>query len=131
MKSKTNTQKTPERYLMTAENILIDDDLFFEDDHINAYIAAWFDVDLRFNLQTRDTPDYINVYADYYPDEDYLTVIYIIIHNDGRNDEDFEVQDLADSEREVIIRLMNEKCKEENDGLNIAAALKQFNEEDC
>jgi hypothetical protein len=81
-------------------------------------------------LSTKDTPDYVNVYADYYPDEDRLVVTYIIIHDDGSGDEDFEVQDLADSERELIIRLMNEQCKKENDGLEMAAVLDNFRKED-
>ena len=125
-----NTKTQEDRYLLTAEKICIGDDIFFEDDYLNAYIETWFDVDLRFGIKTEDTPDWVNVYGNYYPDEDRLVVIYIIIHDDGRNDEDFEVEDLADSERELIIRLMDEKCKEENDGLDMKAAFKRFYEED-
>jgi len=121
-----NTDTQTERYLMNADNIIVGPEIFFEEDHLNGYIETWFDVDLRFNLSTADTPDYVNVYADYYPDDDRLVVTYIIIHNDGEGDEDFEVKDLADSERELIIRLMNEQCKKENDGLEMAAAFDKF-----
>ena len=123
------TQTNSESYLLTADNIRIDPELFFESDYVNAYICTWFDVDLRFNLNTKDTNDFVNVYADYYPNEDRLVVTYIIVRNDISNDEDFEVKDLADSERELIISLMNEQCKKENDGLDMAAVLKKLNEE--
>ena len=117
---------TEDKYLLTADNIRVGHEIFFEEDHLNAYVETWFDVDRRFNLSTEDTSDYVNVYADYYPDDDRLVVTYIIIHGDGSGNEDFEVQDLADSERELIIRLMNEKCKEENGSLEMAAAFDKF-----
>ena len=124
------TQAT-ERYLLTADNIRIDRELHFAEDHINAYIETWFDVDRRFDINTYGTPNYINVYANYYPAENRLTVEYIIIYNDDIHDKDqcFEVKDLAASERELIIRLMNDRCKEGNHGLDMIAAFKKFNEE--
>ena len=125
--TKKNT-KTPDRYLLTADRIRVDEELFFEDDHINAYLETWFDVDLRFGLETEDTDDYVNLYADYYPESDKLVVTYIIVHFDGKDDEDFQVEDLADSERELIIRLMNEQCAKSNGGLNMADALKKLND---
>jgi len=87
-------------------------------------------VDLRFGIATRDTSDFVNVYADYYPDSDRLVVTYIVIYSDGRNDESFEVNDLADSEREHIIRLMNEECQNGNNGLDMTSALKKMNTEE-
>lgn len=124
----SQAENSADRYLLTADNIRIGPELFFEDDYINAYVETWFDVDLRFGLNTSDTEDYVNVYANYYPTEDRLVVIYIIIRNDGSNDGEIEVKDLSDCERNLIIRLMNEKCKEENDGLDMAAAFEKFNE---
>ena len=116
-------------YLMVAGSICIGDDIFIEEDHLNGYIETYFDVDRRFGLETVDTMNYVNLYADYYPDDDRLVVTYIIVHNDGENDEDYEVQDLANSERELIIRLMNKKCEEENDGLDMKAAFERQQED--
>jgi hypothetical protein len=55
-----NAALTEGRTLITRGNIEIDRELFIEDDHINAYIAAWFDVDQRFSTDTADS-DFIAV----------------------------------------------------------------------
>jgi hypothetical protein len=95
------------RNLITKDNIEIDRELFIEDDHINAYIAAWFDVDQRFGTDTADSDEYINVYANYIPETDELEVGYTLIKADG-SDSDFIAVELADSEREAILEKLKE-----------------------
>ncbi|MDR1570273.1 MAG: hypothetical protein LBS72_07285 [Oscillospiraceae bacterium] len=102
-----NAALTEGRTLITKENIEIDRELFIEDNHINAYIAAWFDVDARFGTQTHDTDDYINVYANYFPEIEELEVGYTLINADG-SDSDFVAVELADSEREAILAKLRE-----------------------
>jgi tetratricopeptide (TPR) repeat protein len=93
--------------LMTGDNIEIDRELLIEDDHINAYVGAWFDVDARFGTQTYDTDDYVNVYANYFPETEELEVGYTLITADG-SDSDFVAVELADTERDAILTKLRE-----------------------
>ena len=93
--------------LITIDNIAVDEDLVIDGNHVNAYIAAWFDVDNRFGAETYDTGDTVNLYADYYPDGNRLDAYYIIQHADGADSDPVPV-DLADSEREAILTSMKE-----------------------
>jgi hypothetical protein len=102
-----NAVLTEGRVLITAGNIEIDRELLIEDDHINAYVGAWFDVDARFGTQTYDTDDYVNVYANYYPETEKLEVGYTLITADG-SDSDFVAVELTDSERDAILTKLRE-----------------------
>jgi hypothetical protein len=95
------------RVLITKDNIEIDSEIFFEDDHINAYIAAWFDVDERFGTATHDTDDYLNVYANYYPKTEGLEVGYTLIKADG-SDSDFVAVELVNSEHDAIFEKLQD-----------------------
>ena len=99
-------QKT-DKVLITEDNIVIDRELMIEDDYVNAYVAAWFDVDIRFATETYNTDDYINVYANYYPETEKLEGGYTLIKADGSCG-DFTVFELADCEKEVILAKMKE-----------------------
>jgi hypothetical protein len=98
---------------MTAENLDIDDELIIDEDHVNAYLGMWFDADKRFGLQTEGTDAYINLYADYYPENGSLNVYYILHDSDGAGREPVPVSDLTDFERETILRLMRDAGLEE------------------
>ena len=98
--------------MITKGNIEIDRELFIEDDHINAYVAAWFDVDNRFGTKTHDTDDYLNIYANYYPETEELEVGYTLIKADD-SDCDFQAVELADSEKDAILTKMKEAGLEE------------------
>jgi hypothetical protein len=102
-----NAEFSEGRVLITKDNIEIDRELFIENDYINAYIGAWFDVDTRFGTQTHDTEDYVNVYANYYPKTEKLEVGYTLIKADG-SDSDFIAVELADSERDAILEKLRE-----------------------
>ncbi|MDR2513592.1 MAG: hypothetical protein LBD02_00060 [Christensenellaceae bacterium] len=93
--------------LITKDNIEIDRELFIEDDYINAYIGAWFDVDARFGTQTHGTDDYLNVYANFTPATDELEVGYTLIKADG-SDSGFVAVELADSEKTAILEKLRE-----------------------
>ncbi|MFA7135883.1 MAG: hypothetical protein WC125_08485 [Bacteroidales bacterium] len=95
------------RELITKENIDVDRELFIEDDHINAYISGWFDVDSRFGTKTYGTADYLNIYANYFPDTEELEVGYTLIKDDGTGC-DFKAVEITDSEKEAIIAKMKE-----------------------
>jgi hypothetical protein len=95
-------ENAEQKYLITKENIQISDELIIEDDHINASIKAWFDVDERFGTSTYGTDDYINLYADFYPDADKLSVYYTIHFADGGVSDSVAVT-LESSERNVIL----------------------------
>ncbi|MDD4494428.1 MAG: hypothetical protein PHV32_08805 [Eubacteriales bacterium] len=94
--------------VMTAENLEIDsnDGLMIEEDHVNAYIGAYFDVDKRFRIETEGTDEYVNLYADYYPTDGRLDVYYIHHGSDGGEIATKSVDDLTDDERDVILQLM-------------------------
>ncbi len=96
--------------VMTVENLEIDsqDGLMIDEDHINAYIGAWFDVDKRFHLETQGTDEYVNLYADYYPADGRLDVYYIHHGSDGGEIATKPVGDLTDDERDVILQLMKD-----------------------
>jgi hypothetical protein len=68
---------------ITAGNIRIDPELIEHEDHVNAYIEMWFDVDGYFGTDTAESDEYINLYADYYPDGERLDVYYFIHRNIG------------------------------------------------
>jgi len=70
-------------------------------------VAAWFDVDARFGTETYGTDDYINVYANYYPETDELEVGYTLIKADG-SDCDFKAVEITDSEKNAILAKMKE-----------------------
>ena len=94
--------------LITENNIEIDErELYIEDDHINALVTAWLDVDNRFGTETHGTDDYINVYANYYPETRELEFGYTLIKADG-SDCDFKAVELADSEKEAVLAKMKE-----------------------
>jgi hypothetical protein len=116
------------RTLITKDNIEIDRELFIEDDHINAYIAAWFDVDNRFGTDTADNDDYVNVYANFFPDTEELEVGYTLMKADG-SDSEFVVVELAGTERAAILEKLQEagldKCvsemrQESDEGMTMA-----------
>lgn len=94
--------------VMTRDNLFVDSELIIIDDHINAYLGAWFDVDKRFKTETYGTDEYINLYADYYPADVRLDVFFVHHGSDGGEIVTKPVDDLTDSEREVILQLMKE-----------------------
>ena len=98
----------PTKQLMTADNLTVDDDLIINEDHVNAYLSAWFDVDKRFGTKTYGTDAYINLYADYYPGDNNLSVYYVLHEADGTESEPVPVTDLADTERETIMQFMRD-----------------------
>jgi hypothetical protein len=98
-------ENATQKCLITKENIQINDELIIDEDHINASIEAWFDVDERFGTATYDTDDYINLYADFYPDTDKLSVYYTIYHADGGVSDSVAVT-LESSERNAILNKM-------------------------
>jgi hypothetical protein len=102
-----NAVRADGRALITKDNIEIDRELLIEEGYINAYIAAWFDVDERFGTKTADTDDYVNVYANYYPENEELEVGYTLIRADGANC-DFVAVELADSERTAILEKLRD-----------------------
>ena len=93
--------------LITKDNINIDGELLVEDDYVNALISAWLVVDGRFGTETYGTDDYINIYANYFPDTEKLEVGYTLIKSDGTNG-DFKVVEMADSENVAILAKMKE-----------------------
>jgi hypothetical protein len=98
---------------MTAENLDIDGVLCIEGDHVNAYLGVWFNADKRFGLQTEGKDSYINLYADYYPEDGSLSVYYILHDTDGTEREPVSATGLTDFERETILKLMRDAGLEE------------------
>jgi hypothetical protein len=101
------------RELMTEDNISIDSELIIEDDHINAYVAIWFDADKRLGLNTEGTDEYVNLYADYYPENGRLDVFYIHRRPDAELIAQNPVEDITAGEKELIIRLMKDEGMDE------------------
>jgi len=113
---------------MTNDNISIDSELIIIGNHINAYIEIWFDVDERFGLNTEDTDEYVNLYADYYPEDGRLDVTYIHRAEDAELIAEKLVEDITESEKELILNLMKtegldeliaEMNEEQNSGMNM------------
>jgi len=93
-----------EQVVIGSDNIRIGQELLIEDDHINAVIETWFDVDARFDTETRDTDDWINLYADYYPEDGRLEAYYTLHRQEG-NDESFPVE-LTEEETKAVMEAM-------------------------
>jgi hypothetical protein len=102
-----NAELTEGRVLFTKDNIEIDRELFIEDDHINAYVGLYLDVDARFSTSTYGTDDYVNAYANYFPATEELEFGYTLIKAGG-SDSDFVAIELADSERTAILEKLRE-----------------------
>jgi hypothetical protein len=96
------------KMVLTENDIRISDGLIIDEDRINAYIEQWSDLDKWLGIQMRETEDYVNIYADYYPETARLEVYYCIHRTDG-TDSDKTIVPLADSEKELILRLMREQ----------------------
>jgi hypothetical protein len=97
---------------LTADDITVDPELMMEDDHINAAIGTWFDVDEKFGTHTHGTDDWVNFYADYYPVDGRLEAFFIIDHADSSDSEPVPVE-LSDSERDIILAKMREQGLDE------------------
>ena len=93
------------REQIIVDNIAIDNELIIHENHINAYVGVWFDVDKRLGIKTHDTDDYIDLYADYYPAEDRLEASYTVVHGNGSYTNQIPVE-LTDSEKEAILTEM-------------------------
>ena len=91
--------------------IRIMDELIVEDDHINAYVETWFDVNERFGLSL-DGDDSLDLYADYYPADGRLDVNYIIKYADD-NRVSAKVTEITDAERDAIMKCMRENGLDE------------------
>ena len=113
--------------MMPKDNIVIDSELIIEDDHISAYLPVWFDVDERLDLNTKDTDEYINLYADYYTEDGRLDVYYIHRGSDGEQI-DVKSLDMTAAEQELILKSMENaglcKCiaemsEEQESGMNM------------
>ena len=99
-------EQKQEKVMITQANIRINDDMLIKEDHINACLETWFDVDARFGTETADTADWINLYADYYPEDGRLEAYYTLCRNEG-DDESFPVE-LAEEETQAILEAMRE-----------------------
>ena len=106
-----NTVRTivPDQTVMTKDSLAIDSELLIEEDHINAYLAVWFDTDKRFNLHTKGTDEYVTLCADYYPADERLEVYYIHHAPDGSYIDIKDVDNLSDNERKLILQLMKDE----------------------
>ena len=98
---------------ITADNLEINGlHMVDECGFINAHFQQSFDEDSRFGTELYGTDGYMNLYAEYYPEDDRLDVFYIIYHNDGTDDgspeEAVYVEDISDNERETILQLMRD-----------------------
>jgi hypothetical protein len=102
-----NAKLAEGRVLFTKDNIEIDRELFIEDDHINAYVGLYLDVDARFSTSTYGTDDYVNAYANYFPATEELEVGYTLIKADG-SDSDFVAVEITDSEKAAILEKLRE-----------------------
>lgn len=102
--AKDNQIIIDQEYLLIG--MYVDRELIIEDNHINAYVAVWFDVDERLGLNTDGTDEFVNIYADYYPDEKKLDVFYVHHGPDGETINECPIPDLTTGEREHIIYLM-------------------------
>jgi hypothetical protein len=98
---------------MTSDNLKITDELFADGDRVTAYFDTWFDVDKRFGTQTEGTDAYIDLCANYYPEDETLSVYYILHDTDGTERDPVSVPDLTAYERETIWQLMIDAGLEE------------------
>jgi hypothetical protein len=98
---------------MTSDNLQITDELFADGNRVTAYFDTWFDVDRRFGTQTEGTDAYIDLCANYYPEDETLSVYYILHDTDGAERDPVSVTDLTEYERETIWQLMIDAGLEE------------------
>jgi hypothetical protein len=98
---------------MNANNLKITDKLFADGDRVTAYFDTGFDVDRRFGTQTEGTDAYISLCANYYPEDEELSVYYILHDTDGTELDPVSVLDLTAYESETIRQLMIDAGLEE------------------
>ena len=104
------------RWLLEENDLGIGpDDMLIDDswNTISTYLETWFDVDKRFGTSTRDSDDYINLYAIYKPRTRKLEVIYFIHYADGNVSKEIEVKDLDFSEKEAMLSVMRREGLDE------------------
>ena len=98
--------------LITDENVVIEGDMLPTESGWNVYLQTWFDVDKRFGLSTHVTDDSVDLYAEYSPKKLRPRVFYIVKYADGSQSDETDVDDLVHSEASSIIKLMQDKCRE-------------------
>lgn len=92
----------------------------------NAYIETWFDVDEKFEVNTKDRDDvWLNLYADYDTKTGSLTLICAL---DSPNDYTDFIYEPTDEERATVIEMMREMCQKEC-GCSMEEYVKQFQDE--
>jgi len=102
-----------ERKELTAEHLQIIDELIAEDDHVNAYIETWLNTSEHFGIDTEDTSETVNLYADYYPEDGRLSVYYIHRGSHGEVISQTTLDDLTKVESGLILRLMKDERMDE------------------
>ena len=106
---------------LTENDLQIKDELIvLNDEYINAYIELWSDPSDRFSLEFKDG-DTVDLYANYYPENDSLEAIYVHKNSDGGVIAEKKIDNLTDSEKDLILRLMK------NEGLD--ECIEQMREE--
>lgn len=97
---------------LTKDNLRIDSEMEVDSKNgreIIVYIEPWFDVDEKYNINTRDFDDvWLNMYGRYNPFEDSLKIECEIDRPDGA---DYFTYTPTQTEDRVIKEMINEKIK--------------------
>lgn len=92
-------------------------ELMFEDDHVEVYIPINFDVDkvFGFDVCKTDNGDWVNLYLSWYPSKDtYDTKVkmYLYYCNNSTDDDDFELEvALTWSQYDAVLQRFEEQYK--------------------
>ena len=90
-------------------NIGVDNEIQVESDHLNFEFNTCFDVDAFFGTETENTEDWVNLYADYYPEDKRIEVTYIIDSPDG---DESHTYNPTETEKQFLLELMEAKVRD-------------------
>lgn len=99
---------------LCAEDIDVEEELIINDDgvSVNAYLGTYFEPNEVLGTDIDDSGDeFVNLYADYNSESGELSVSYYVVKRDREYTEDY---DASESEKEMILNLMETACQKQN-----------------
>ncbi len=90
-------------------DIGVDNEIQVESDHLNFEFNVCFDVDAFFGTKTEDTEDWVNLYANYYPEDKHIEVTYVI---DSPDSDESHTYNPTEAEKQFLLELMEKKVRD-------------------
>ena len=100
-------QKTLE---FQENDLIVGDEIFVDEDGtIEVVLETYFDVDKKFNLQTREDPDtWVNLYARYNPETNQFSMLYFVDEPDKSTEFSYQP---SENEKKLIFSMIQKKVR--------------------